>query len=84
MNDPRVQAIFKRSRHKSLSILIISQDYYEIPKQTNRADGNIYHIFTSKNFRDIQKFYQDKASKDMSPDEVKIITNNCWDKKINL
>ena len=26
MNDPRVQAMFKRSRHNKLSIFIISQD----------------------------------------------------------
>ena len=26
MNDPRVQAMFKRSRHNKLSIIIISQD----------------------------------------------------------
>ena len=44
MNDPRVQAIFKRSRHNNLSIFIISQDYYELPKRTIRANGNIYHI----------------------------------------
>ena len=34
MNDPRVQATFKRSRHKSLSIFIFSQDYYERPERT--------------------------------------------------
>ena len=45
MNDPRVQAMFKRSRHNNLSIFIISQDYYELPKKTIRANGNIYHIF---------------------------------------
>ena len=28
MNDPRVQAMFKRPRHNDLSIFIISQDYY--------------------------------------------------------
>ena len=32
MNDPRVQAMFKRSRHNNLSIFIISQDYYELPE----------------------------------------------------
>ena len=45
MNNPRVQAMFKRSRHKNLSIFIISQDYYVLPKPTIRANGNIYHIF---------------------------------------
>ena len=33
MDDPRVQAMFKRSRHNNLSIFIISQDYYEISKK---------------------------------------------------
>ena len=33
MNDPRVQAMFKRSRHNNLSSFIISQNYYELPKK---------------------------------------------------
>ena len=34
MNDPRVQAMFERSRHNIVSVLIISQGYYELPKRT--------------------------------------------------
>ena len=34
MNDPRVQAMFKRNRHNNLSIFIFSQVYYDLPKQT--------------------------------------------------
>ena len=30
IDDPRVQAMFKRSRHNNLSIFIISQDCYEL------------------------------------------------------
>ena len=33
MDDSRVQAMFKRSRHIILSIFIISQDYYELSKK---------------------------------------------------
>ena len=33
MSDKRVQALFKRGRHKNISIFIISQDYYELPKK---------------------------------------------------
>ena len=33
MNDPRVQAMFRRSRRNNFSIFIISQDYYELPKK---------------------------------------------------
>ena len=72
MDDPRVQAVFKRSRYKNLSNFIISQDYYELPKRTIRADGRIYHIFKPKNFRDFQNLYQDKASMDTTPKEFKL------------
>ena len=49
MNDPRLQAMFKRSRHNRLSIFINSQDYYELPERTIRANGNFYHIFKPNN-----------------------------------
>ena len=80
MNDPRVQAMFKRSRHNNLSIFIISQDYYELPKKTIRANGNIYHIFKPNNFLDVRNIYQDKASMDMTLNEFKYLTSTRWNK----
>ena len=58
MEDPRIQAMFQRSRHNNLSIYIISQDYFELPKRTIRTNGNIYHIFKPNKFRDVQNLYQ--------------------------
>ena len=78
MKDPRVQAMFKRSRHNNLSIFIISQDYYELPKKTVRSNVNIYHIFEPNNFLDVRNIYQDKASMDMTLDEFKYLTSTCW------
>ena len=80
MNNPRVLAMFKRSRHNNLSIFIISQNYYELPKRTIRANGKIYHIFKPNNFRDVQNPYQDKASMDMTLNEFKLLTSTCWNK----
>ena len=80
MNDPRVQAMFKRSRHDNLSIFIISQDHYELPKKTIRANGNVYHIFKPNNFLDVRNICQDKASMDMTLDEFKYLTSTCWNK----
>ena len=54
MNDPRVQAMFKQSKHNNLSIFIIFQDYYELPKRIIRANGNIYHIFKPNKFQKIK------------------------------
>ena len=80
INNDKIQAMFKRGRHNNLSIFIISQDYYEIPKRTIRANGNIYHIFKPNNFRDVQNLYQDKASMDMTLNEFKSSTSTCWNK----
>ena len=78
MNDPRVQAMFKRSRHTNISIFIINQNYYELPKRTIRANGNVFHIFKPNNFRDVQNLYQDKASMDMTlPDLIEDIDTQC-------
>ena len=77
MNDPRAQAMFKRSRHSNLSIFIFSQDYYELPKRTIRANGKIYHIFKHNNFRGVQNLYQDKVSMDMTLNEFKLFTSTC-------
>ena len=81
MNDPRVQAMFKRSRHNNLSIFIISQDYYKLPKRTIRAYGTTYHIFKPNNFRDVQNLYQDKASMEVTLDEFKYLTITCWNEQ---
>ena len=72
--------MFKRERHNNLSIFIISQDYYEIPKQTIRANGNIYHVFKPNNFRDVQNLYQNKTSMDTTVNEFKFLASTCWNK----
>ena len=73
--------MFKRGRHNILSIFLISQDYYELPKRTIRANGNIYHLFKSSTFLDIRNIYQDKTSIDMTLNEFKLLTSTCWNEK---
>ena len=79
-DDPRVQAMLKRSRHNSLSISIISQDYYELSKKTLRCNGNIFRIFKPNNFLDVRNLYESKASMDMTLNEFKFLTSTCWNK----
>ena len=81
MDDPRVQAMFKRSRHNILSIFIIIQDYYELSKKTIRCNGNIFPIFKPNNFRDVLNLYQDKSSMDMTLNEFKLLISTCWNEK---
>ena len=80
-NDPRVQALFKRSRHNILSIFIISQDHSELPKKTITAKEIIYHMFKLNNFRDVLNIYQDKNSMDMILNEIKLLTSTSWNEK---
>ena len=81
INNDKIQAMFKRGRHYNFSVFIISQDYYEPPKRTIRANGNIYHIFKPNNFRDVRNIYQDKVSMDMTHNEFKYLTGTCWNEK---
>ena len=78
MNDPRVQVNFERSRHINLSVFIINQVYYELPKRTIRANEKTYHIFKPNKFGYEQNLYQDKISMDMTLDEFKYLTSTCW------
>ena len=80
MDDPRVQAMFNRSRHNNLSSFIMSQDYYELSKKTIRCNGKIYHIFKPNKFLDVRNIYQDKTSMDMTLSEFKLLTSTCWNK----
>ena len=73
--------MFKRVRPNNLSIFIISQNYCELPKRTIRGNGNYYHIYKPNNFRHVQNLYQDKASMDMTLDELKYLTSICWNEK---
>ena len=81
INNDKIQAMFKRGRHNNLSIFIISQEYHELPKRTIRANGNIYHIFKSINFGDVQNLHQDKASMDLTLNEFKYLTSTCWNEE---
>ena len=83
INNEKIQAMFKRGRHNNLSIFIISQDYYELPKRTIRANGNIFHLFKTNNYLDVRNIYQDKASMDMTLDEFKSLISICWNEKYN-
>ena len=85
MNDPRVQAMFKQIfRHNNSSIFIIGQDYYELPKKTIRANGNIYHTFQPISFLHVRNIYQDNACVEMTLDEFKYLTSTCWNEKNQL
>ena len=73
--------MFERSRHSNLSFFIISQDYYDFPLRTIPANENIYHMFKSNNFKEVQSLFQDKKSTDMTPNDFKRLTSTCWKEK---
>ena len=73
--------MFKQSRRNNISIFIISQEDYDLLKESVRCNGNIYHIFRPNSFRDVRNLYQDKASMDMTPNEYKYLSSLCRNKK---
>ena len=81
MKDPRVQNVFKRSKHSNLSIFMLSQQYYELATRTIRAIGNIYHIFKPNNFREVLNIHQDKSFLDITLNEFNFLISTCWNEK---
>ena len=81
MNDFRAQAMLKPSRHNNKSIFKISQYFYELFKKMIRVNGNICQVFKPNTYRDVQNFYQDKASMDLTPSDFIYLTFTCWIKK---
>ena len=75
------KTMFKRSRHNKLSIFIINQDYYELPKRTIRANRNMYHNFKPNISSDVQCLYQDKSSMDMTLNEFNLLIYIRWNEK---
>ena len=78
MNKHRVQAMFKRSKHSQISIFTTTHVFYELPQKTIWANSNIYHIFKSNSFRDVQNLYQDKANMDSTLMELELSFNFYW------
>ena len=74
----------KQSTNNTISIFIFSQAYFEVPKGTNRALRSICHVFKPNNFREVQNFYQDKTSLDMTLNEFNLLKTNCWNEKYKL
>ena len=81
LNNPRMRAMFERSRRNHMSIFIISQDFYELPKKFFRADGKVYHIFKPNNLRDVQNLYQDEALMYLENNQFEVLSSTYLKKK---
>ena len=78
ITNEKIQATFKRGRHNNLSVFIISEDYYELPRRRLLCYSIIFRLFKPNNFYDVRNIYQDKASMDMTLDELKLLASTCW------
>ena len=78
MEDPRVQAMFKQTRHNYKSIFLLSKDYYELSKKTIRCNSKNYHIFQPNSFLEVRSIYQHKNYMDMTPKKIELLTTICW------
>ena len=45
-----------------------------------RSNENLHHILKPNIFADLQNLYQDKASMDMTLNELEYLTSTCWNK----
>ena len=84
MNEKKMTLEIKQcSKHldKKIIFFYLSQDYYELPKRTVRANGGMYHIFKPNSYRDKQHHFQYKISMYMSLQEFKNQLAIGWEQK---
>ena len=72
MNDLRVQVLFKRSRHKIISVFKKSQDDLRLPERTIRVNIDIFYTFQPNTIKGPQQLFPGEASMASTTDDRKI------------
>ena len=77
--DPRVQALFKHTRHSNISISKFSQDYHEQRKKIFRTSGKTYHILKANSFGGVRNPYQDETTMNKKrKGYYHFFSSTCW------
>ena len=84
LNDKRVQMLFSRGRHNNLSLFVISQGFYSLPKDTIRENSSIIHHFITNNYCNVECLHRQLASTDMVIKEFKKFCSDVWNKNYNF
>ena len=84
LNDKKVQMLFKRGRHNFVSVFIVSQGFYELPKETIRENSNLIHHFITNNYCNVEHIHRQLCSTDMKIGEFKNFCHDTWLKDYNF
>ena len=73
--------LYKRGGHKSISVFVMRNGFYEIQKDTIRENSSIIYHFITNNFSNIECIPRQLASTDMKIKEFKVLCNTVWSTK---
>ena len=76
----RAEEFFTRGRPMDISIIFISQSYYEVPRRTIRENCNFLVLF-QQNKKSLEHLYRDEAGSDMDQKEFEALCKEAWKKK---
>ena len=76
--------LFKYGCHNNLSIFVLSQGLYELPKDTIREISCIIHNFITNIYCNVESIHRQLCSTDMKIQEFKKFCHNVWLKDYNF
>ena len=69
---------YARGRHSNVDCFYLSQNYFKLPRQTIRENGNLICLFR-QDLKNMTHIYGDHASSDMKPGEFREMCRKIWE-----
>ena len=76
----KAEDVFTRGRPVGISIVFISQSYYEVPRRTIRENCNFLVLF-EQSMKSLDHIFRDTVDPDMDIKEFKALTKKAWSKR---
>jgi len=73
----KCEAYYIRGRHSNVDCFYLSQNYFELPRQTIRENSNFMALFP-QDLKNINHIYNDHVSSDMPKDEFRNLCKEAW------
>ena len=81
-NQDKMKAYFTRGRHSNCNAIYLSQNYYDLDKNSIRGNSNFYVFFKLPN-KDRDMIYSDLFSNCMTKELFNEEVRECWKDKYN-
>ena len=75
----KCEKYYVRGRHSNVDCFYLSQNYFQLPRQTIRENANFICLF-KQDLKNTNHIYNDHVSQDMEKDQFIQLCKKAWDK----